>query len=352
MGKVTTGTLFLRAVAESLLIRKQIGFVLILLTLLSCSTSSLRGDRPRGVYHLVKTGETLPVIARAYNVPLQDLAEMNNIRNPEKIEAGSVIFIPDANQAVDDVLAAARHTASPSARPEAVTPKAKPRTSAETPPPRKDAAKKEKTGEVGNRREKTPAEEMAMDRAALLHAAEQDAASRRSVGKTESTESNPPRAKKVDTKSDTKTDTKTEVLQVDGKRFIWPVKGKVVSKFGPESITADYNGKKVETARIMNNSIRIAANAGTPVVAAGDGKVIYSMTLEKFGNTIIIEHDDNFKTVYYDLGKRVVETLQNVRKGQPIAYLAGEGKTAQGEAVMSFEIRQKNKPRNPLFFLP
>jgi len=35
----------------------------------------------------------------------------------------------------------------------------------------------------------------------------------------------------------------------------------------------------------MNNSIKIAAAAGNSVVAAAAGKVIYSMRLERFGNT-------------------------------------------------------------------
>ena len=101
----------------------------------------------------------------------------------------------------------------------------------------------------------------------------------------------------------------------------------------------------------MNNGIKIAAGAGTPVIAAGAGKVVYSMLLERFGNTIIIEHDDDFKTVYYDLGKRLVETLQKVKKGEPIGYM-GDSRAAKSEAYMHFEVRHRNKPRNPLFFLP
>lgn len=345
---MTKGTCFLRALAGSLLFRKQIGFILIVLTLFSCSTYPLRGDRPRGVYHRVKSGETLSVIARAYHVPLQELAEINNISNPEQIETGSVIFIPDANQILDDILAAARPAEPPIVKPEVVTPtKVKPKAAAEKVSTRKESPGKDKTSDQGERRGKTPEDEMARDRAALSRAAEQDAASRRPAGKTQSPVGGPPSVKQ----SEGKSEGKQEALQFDKQRFIWPVKGKVIAKFGTESITSDFNGKKVETAKIMNNGIRIAAGVGAPVVAAGDGKVIYSMMLEKFGNTIIIEHDDNFKTVYYDLGKRFVETLQSVKKGQPIASM-GERRAEQGEAVMSFEIRQKNKPRNPTFYLP
>jgi lipoprotein NlpD len=86
-------------------------------------------------------------------------------------------------------------------------------------------------------------------------------------------------------------------------------------------------------------------------MAAAAGKVIYSMMLARFGNTIIIEHADDYKTVYYDLGKRLVETPQQVKKGDPIATIGGN-KASKNEAFINFEIRHKNRPRNPLFFLP
>ena len=343
MGNLTRKTSLSKVFSYSLILQKYIGLFLSGLLILSCSGYPVRGDRPRGVYHRVKSGETLSIIARAYHVDLQELAEINNIGNSDRIETDVVIFIPDAHKILDDVLAAAGPAEPPPVKPLAVTPMAKPRSTAETPTARKESLKGETATEAGGRRGKAPADPAAKGPAALDRAADQEAASRRSTEKPES--------RGRDLSPGKQNEGKPEEVHFDKKRFIWPVKGRVVNKFGTESITADYNGKKVETAKIMNNGIRIAAGAGTAVVAAGDGKVIYSMALEKFGNTIIVEHDDFFKTVYYDLGKRLVETLQTVRKGQPIAYLA-EGKTPKGEAVMSFEIRHKNKARNPLFFLP
>ena len=96
--------------------RKFIGFILLLLiglTILSCAGYPLRSERPRGIYHRVKSGETLSAIARAYQVNLQDLAEINNISNPDQIEVDSVIFVPDASQVLDDVLTAARLAEDP-----------------------------------------------------------------------------------------------------------------------------------------------------------------------------------------------------------------------------------------------
>ncbi len=342
---MTAGRFLVRVCSSLLAYRTCMGVLLIGWTLLSCSGYPLRGDHPRGVYHRVKSGETLSAIARAYHVNLQDLAEVNNIEKTGQIAADSVIFIPDANQVLDDVLAASR---SQGAAGGARAP-GPPATESKVTPPaavsRKETPKKPASAEGARRREQTPAEAMAKDRAALSRAADRDIASRRASEKV-------PGADEGDRKTGKREDDGgAGDVPSDRKRFVWPVTGKIVTKFGPESIMADYNGKKVETARIMNNSVRIAAAAGTPVVAAAAGKVIYSMMLERFGNTIIIEHDEDFKTVYYELGKRLVETPHQVKKGERIATM-GDGRDGKGESLMHFEIRQKNKPRDPLSFLP
>ncbi len=93
--------------------RKLIGFLLAGVLLLSCSGCSVRGSRARGVYHRVKSGETLSIIARAYHINVQELAEVNNIRTPDEIAVGSVVFIPDASQVLDDVLKESRLQGEP-----------------------------------------------------------------------------------------------------------------------------------------------------------------------------------------------------------------------------------------------
>jgi len=52
----------------------------------------------------VRSGETLWSIARAYDIKIQELAEANNITDPKLIGQNSIIFIPEANQVIDDVI--------------------------------------------------------------------------------------------------------------------------------------------------------------------------------------------------------------------------------------------------------
>jgi lipoprotein NlpD len=338
-----TGSPHFRAFLPILHHRKLIGFLLVGLMFLSCAGYHARGNRARGVYHRVKSGETLSVIAQAYHVNIQELAEVNNIGKPDDIAVGSIVFIPSASQVLDDVLTESRVQGGADGKRTG----AAAATETKTPPPavpRKETPKKATVEEGGKRGERVSAETTAKDSAAFSRAAEPDVASRKVLEKT-------PAGEAPDRSVIRREEGSAGEVQYDQRRFVWPVRGKVVAKFGTESITTDFNGRKVETAKIMNNGIKIAAVAGTPVIAAGPGKVVYSMLLERFGNTIIIEHDDDFKTVYYDLGKRLVETLQRVKKGEPIGYLGDNG-AVKSEAYMNFEVRHRNKPRNPLFFLP
>lgn len=337
-----TGSPCFRAFLPILHHRKLIGFLLAGIMLLSCAGSPVRGKRAYGVYHRVKSGETLSIIARAYHADIRELAEVNNIEKPDDIAVGSVIFIPSASQVLDIAPTETRVQADVDGTRAGSAPAGKTKAATPTAEARKETPKKAREEESAKRRERAPAEATTKDRAALPRAAERDMVPGRVFEETLPGGAADRSAKRRDDGG--------TAGGIDRKRFIWPVSGKVVATFGTESITTDVSGRKVETAKIMNNGIKIAAAAGTPVIAAAGGKVVYSMLLEKFGNTIIIEHDDDFKTVYYDLGKRAVETLQKVRKGEPIGYM--DSRTTNSETYMHFEVRHRNKPRDPLFFLP
>ena len=139
-------------------------FLLIGAMLLSCSGYPVRSDRPRGVYHRVKSGETLSAIARAYHVKLQDLAEINNISKPDQIETDSVIFIPDANQVVDDVMTAARSQAPRVEMPVYDATDTETKTAKAPAVPRKEPPKKETVTEPTKQREKAPVDVTTKDR--------------------------------------------------------------------------------------------------------------------------------------------------------------------------------------------
>jgi septal ring factor EnvC (AmiA/AmiB activator) len=130
----------------------------------------------------------------------------------------------------------------------------------------------------------------------------------------------------------------SENIKFDKERFIWPVKGKIQSKFGVQPNGMYYNG------------IKISAKEGTPVLAAAGGTVIFCASLKDYGETIIIKHEEDYATVYSNLGSRAVNVDDLIKKGNRIALLGKSDR--RREAFINFEIRYKNKARNPLFFLP
>jgi murein DD-endopeptidase MepM/ murein hydrolase activator NlpD len=70
--------------------------VLVLMAVAGCSAK--RGAAPSGVYHYVKAGDNLYRIGKAYGVSFQTLSKANGIANPDRIEIGQRIFIPEGTR--------------------------------------------------------------------------------------------------------------------------------------------------------------------------------------------------------------------------------------------------------------
>lgn len=298
--------------------------LLISVFLVSCSAPSsyVQKEPAKGIYHRVKRGETFWSIARAYHVKIKELAEVNNINRPDLIGEGSVLFIPDANAVIDDVLTAVKMMDA-GAKTSAVADKVKPL-------PDSDGGKNIKNSlEESKKTERKVFPPAAAPEKKKLVQREDTAA--------EATPARKPADEKIEGKSKTPADEKEEI-QFEKKRFIWPVRGSVKTRFG------------IQPNKTYHNWIKIASVAGTSVKAAASGIVIFSAQLKDYGETIIVRHENSFATVYTHLKKRYVKIDQKIKKGDVIAVI-GEIDEA-GDAYMNFEVRLRGKARNPLFFLP
>ncbi|RQK35013.1 M23 family metallopeptidase [Neisseria meningitidis] len=112
--------------------------------------------------------------------------------------------------------------------------------------------------------------------------------------------------------------------------IVWqrPTQGKVVADFGGN-----------------NKGVDIAGNAGQPVLAAADGKVVYAGSgLRGYGNLVIIQHNSSFLTAYGHNQKLLVGEGQQVKRGQQVALM---GNTDASRTQLHFEVRQNGKPVNP-----
>ncbi|MCW8894706.1 MAG: peptidoglycan DD-metalloendopeptidase family protein [Sulfurimonas sp.] len=91
-----------------------------------------------------------------------------------------------------------------------------------------------------------------------------------------------------------------------------------------------------------------AARRGTPVVAAGSGRVIYAGRLGAYGNLIKIKHDDGYETRYAHLKsfRRGIKRGKYVKKGHTIGYVGSTGRSTGPH--LHFELRKRGSATNPL----
>ena len=69
-----------------------------------------------------------------------------------------------------------------------------------------------------------------------------------------------------------------------------------------------------------------AASTGTPIYAAGDGKVVYRGTKGGYGKTVILKHGNNIETRYAHLSRFGKYRIgKKVRQGQVIGYVGSTG---------------------------
>jgi len=91
-----------------------------------------------------------------------------------------------------------------------------------------------------------------------------------------------------------------------------------------------------------------AARRGTPVVAAGSGRVIHASRLGSYGNLVKIRHDDGYETRYAHLKsfRRGIKRGKYVKKGHTIGYVGNTGRSTGPH--LHFELRKHGRAINPL----
>ena len=86
--------------------------------------------------------------------------------------------------------------------------------------------------------------------------------------------------------------------------------------------------------------------AGSPVFASAGGLIIFSEYAVESGYTIIIQHDDNYLTIYKHCSSLVKKIRERVNQGELIALSGNTGINTTGPHL-HFEIWQNGKPLDP-----
>jgi len=96
----------------------------------------------------------------------------------------------------------------------------------------------------------------------------------------------------------------------------------------------------------MHAGIGWAAPRGTPIVAADGGRVVSAGVVEKYGNTVILDHGGGWQTLYAHLDTVVVQEGDCIEAQAAVGSIGSTG-LAHGPRLY-FEVRRNGQPINPL----
>jgi septal ring factor EnvC (AmiA/AmiB activator) len=118
----------------------------------------------------------------------------------------------------------------------------------------------------------------------------------------------------------------------------WPVRGTVMARFGTDRPEGG-----------VWRGILVRANEGTPVHAVGGGTVVYANWLRGFGNLLIVDHGQQFLSVYAYNQSLLKQAGDPVRAGDTVALAGNTG--GQLDSALYFEIRHRGAAVDPVTFL-
>lgn len=249
---------------------------------------------PRGNWHTVARGETLYGLAQQFGTEIDDLVRLNKLRRPYNLAVGQRLAFPASTGGI--LAPPPANTPTVPARQIVTIPVAPPPTAATTTTPTTSTAaiptprpRPVELARAGSPQPRLRPNIPARIKGPLL-----------AIGEP------PPRA---------------------GGSFAWPVKGKLLTKFGPLD-----GGRR-------NEGVNIGAPRGTPVQAAENGVVAYAGNeIRGFGNLILVKHTGGVITAYAHAEALLVRRGDVVKKGQVIARVGTSGGVSAPQ--LHFEIRQ------------
>jgi lipoprotein NlpD len=285
-----------------------------------------------GRQHLVNAGETLYAVAWMYDLDFAALAQANNLNEPFSLTPGQMLTVdlrgkipanrsndvasaPSASNTVA-VAAPATVVAAPLKR--AALPASVSERPSRTPLPSAQSAEQ-------------PAIAVTQPAQTTISVPSPATAPTPTPPSPAVSAATPPVAIPPAPSSASKTATTKSVPS-----WAWPHSGTLLTRF------AESSGD--------NKGIDIAGSSGDPVLAAADGEVVYAGSgLLRYGNLVIIKHNERFLSAYAHNRALLVAEKAKVKKGQRIAELGSSGVDRN---MLHFEIRLNGKPVDPLQYLP
>jgi murein DD-endopeptidase MepM/ murein hydrolase activator NlpD len=286
---------------------------------------------PRGSY-VVQKGDTLYGISAREDVSISALIQLNNLRPPYTLQIGQALVLPTSVDAPSSYASAPQAAGVYNPQPKPFVPEGSATivTQAGTPQPGTQAGGGIASGALPPLQgapvnSATTTQPTTVTPAPVIAPAP---AQTTPPAQTQTAQIQPPPPKPAPAGDP------LPVLKPNSP-FIWPVAGKVISKFGPAK------------DNLRNDGINIAAPSGAPVKASADGVVAYAGNeLRGFGNMILLRHADGWVTAYAHNSSLLVKKGDKVQQGQTIARVGSTGNVETPQ--LHFELRQGTKAVDPL----
>ena len=122
----------------------------------------------------------------------------------------------------------------------------------------------------------------------------------------------------------------------------WPVRGQVNSDYG--SRVSPWSAKPE-----FHSGLDIGAPVGTPVRAPAPGIVVFAGVHAEYGQTLIVDHGNDTKSIYGHLSRLHVAVNQKVERGEAIALTGNTGRSSGPH--LHYEIQVKGQSVNPTSYL-
>lgn len=95
-----------------------------------------------------------------------------------------------------------------------------------------------------------------------------------------------------------------------------------------------------------HKGVDYGAPAGTPILSAGDGKVVFAGVRSGFGNVVMVQHGSAYTTLYAHMQKILVKNGQKISQGQKLGTV---GKTGLATGPhLHYEFHVNGVAQNPL----
>ncbi|WGM39886.1 peptidoglycan DD-metalloendopeptidase family protein [Caulobacter sp. NIBR1757] len=316
----------------------------------------LKGPASKGKAYVVESGDTLTAVAKRFNVKVAALAEENNLTTKAAIKKGQKLRLPqgfkDSGPVKKTVSVTVDAPAPPRPRPQPTAPQP----TYVPDDPRMPPSSRPPVETPYDPRALPPVQQPPVERPPVQTAPSQLPPARPPASKPPAVKppvttppvvatppvvkppvykppvqqpvAPPPSSKPLpplmpDDKPPSYTD--ADYARMAAGRFQWPVRGTIISPYGPRGPMQ------------RNDGVDIGAAAGTPVVAAADGIVKLANDLPNSGLTVIVIHADGWATVYANLRSADVSMDQRVSRGQKIGVVGQSGDAPKPQ--LHFEVR-------------